>query len=427
MKTVFRAALLVVAIAGVACSRDSIPEGAARLTSTGRVLVTEPGGRPRSMEAGTVKAGSTVTVVEGWARLAVAGGTTYELRPSATFVVGRTPELTTGQLLVEAPTRRVTVASAGSAVVVDGVARITRSLGLDAAVYRGQAVLQSAGREFPVPALRQAAIPALGIVPTAATPLRVDPDDAWDRRLLAEAIALADELEARSLAFGPNVRPELPRDGSFFKDLLPGLGQEPAFSDTLLVPGRPAGETLVGASIVTASAKGAFGDRWQAVFGFRSEGATWGLVAMDQGVGAPAALTTVDAAVGRTRVRFAAPGPAAGGPSSPSPAGAGAAPVPGGPAAPAPPTPAPGIPPVTTPTTQPGTPAPSTPTTLPAVTVPPVTVPPAAKAPTSVPTTAPASSLVQPVVDTINGLLGRTTASVRRARLPGSAIPVGRR
>lgn len=412
MKTAVRAALLLVAIVGVACSKDSIPEGAARLTSSGRVLVTEPGGRPRSMASGTVKAGSMVAVTEGWARLAVAGGSSYELRPSTVFVVGRIPELASGQLLVEAPGGPVTVASAGSAVTVSGVARITRSLGVDAAVYRGQAVLQSAGREFPVPALRQAAIPALGIVPTAATPLRVDPDDAWDRRLLAEAIALADELEARSIAFGPNVRPDVPRDGSFFKDLLPGLGKEPGFSEILLVAARPAGETLVGASIVTASTKGHFGDRWQAVFGFRSEGATWGLVAMDQGVGAPAALTMVDAAVGRTRVRFGAPALDTGGTPRTGPAGAGVAPVPGGPAAPAPPTPAPAaaIPPVTTPPTQPGSPGPSTPTTLPAVTVPPVMVPSAGQAPGSGPTTTTTTvvpSLLQPVVDTLTGLLGR--------------------
>ena len=53
----------------------------------------------------------------------------------------------------------------------------------------------------------------------------------------------------------------------------------------LVDPDRPAGDVLVGATISGLDRGGSYADRWRAAFRFRDAGATWGLVAMDRGVG----------------------------------------------------------------------------------------------------------------------------------------------
>ena len=379
---------------GAACSRDGLRPGEARLTFTGRVLLGEDGKALKPVAGDRrIHDGDRVKVVAGEARIATASGVVYELRESD-FGLAPSPTLTMGELLVQSPRREVRVQAAGSEVLVRGAARLSRSLALTAGVYEGRAVLRSGGRDFTVRALRQAAVPAIGVLPTAATPVAYDDDDAWDRRFLGAAMAFGRELEARSRAFGPNVAPGEGRTPGFYRLLLPELEDETGFTAALLTPSRPPGETLVGATLAVSGRSGSFAERWRGVFGFRDEGAPWGLVALDQGVSdaADPVLRRLDSAIGRAPLRFsggtAALGPATT-PTTTSGAGGGSSGGGGGGGG--------GQRPTTTTTTQPG---PTTPTTQPGptsttttTTLPPVT------------TDTPADPLVEPVVDTLNGLL----------------------
>jgi hypothetical protein len=380
---------------GAGCSRDGLRPGEARLTFTGQVLLGEAG---KALQAVTgerrIHDGDRVKVVAGEARIATASGVVYELRRTD-FLLSSSPTLTAGELLVQSPKREVRVRSAGSEVLVRGAARLSRSLALTAGVYEGRAVLRSGGRDFALPALRQAAVPAIGVLPTAATPVAYDDGDTWDRRFLGAAMAFGRELEARSRAFGPNVARGEGRTPGFYRLLLPELEEETGFTASLLTPSRPPGETLVGATLAVSGESGSFAERWRGIFGFRDEGAPWGLVALDQGVSdaADPVLRRLDTAIGRAPLRFSggttALGPTtattaapAGGGSSGGGGGGG-----GGGSRPTTTTTQPGPT-----TTQPG-PGPTTPTTQPPVTVPPPV------------TGTPVEPLVEPVVDTLNGLL----------------------
>jgi hypothetical protein len=172
----------------------------------------------------------------------------------------------------------------------------------------------SAGRDLVVPALRQASVPAPGLVPAAATPLDYRADNPWDRRYLGDAIDLGDELQARSDGFTNQLQPGEGHTAGFYRQLLPALENEPAFTQALLQPDMLPGDTLIGAAITVEGKDGSFLDRWQSVFAFHDQGARWGLVALDQHVTRDPLLSTVDDALGRrpgaaTTAVVAAPAP----------------------------------------------------------------------------------------------------------------------
>jgi hypothetical protein len=388
-------ALVVVASVGAGCSRQELRPGEARLSVSGRVLLAKPGKAPKPVEKDAViHYGDRVKLVAGTARIEAADGAGYELRCGAIgcadatdFRLASDPTLEAGDLLVSAGPKPVLVHAAGSEVEVAGVARLSRSLAVSAAAYRGHVVLRSGGRPFTVHALRQAAVPAIGVLPTAATPLAYDDGDEWDRRLLGAAMAFGRELEARGRAFGPNVRPGEGRTAGFYEQLLPELDREPAFQTSWLTAGRSPGETLVGATIAVAGSRASFPERWRNVFGFRDEGAAWGLVALDQGVtDGPSVVARLDVAIGRAPLRFSEPTVLASAPATTTTTTSGTVPRRGGEGG-------------NGSTTSPSSPSSPTTTTTPATTTP--TTQPRQVLPTSTPT----DPLVVQVVDTLNGLL----------------------
>jgi hypothetical protein len=389
----------VFAVGAAGCNRDRLRPDEARLTLSGRALVSEDGGPLKPVDgARRIHVGDRVKMTTGSARVESADGRTYELRcdgeacaEGSDFEWSARPTLLNGEVLVSTQRKPVVIEAAGSEVEVTGLARVSRSLAVSAAAYRGDVVLRSGGRPFTVPALRQAAVPALGVLPTTASPVAYDEGDEWDRRVLGAAIAFGRELEARSQAFGANLRAGEGRTVGFYKMVVLALDAEPAFGPAMVDGARKPGETLVGAVIAAKSKKASFAQRWREVFAFRDEGAAWGLVAMDQGVSEGTQLVSeLDAAMGRAPLQFSGPATLAapvlsGGPAS----GTG-----------------------TAPTTRPTTPGTSTTTT----TRPPTggtttTQPPDDDdGPLPTPTTAtPADPvlvpLVEPVVNTLNGLL----------------------
>jgi hypothetical protein len=333
----------------------------------------------------------------GTATVSLPGGGTLELRAGSIvrFVDG--PQLGGGDLLVLAAGHTVTVgASASTAAVVHGAARLRRDLTFTVGVYQGNATVTSATRSLNIGAYRQASIAAVGLVPDAPSPLMLSGTDAWDRRELGAAIDLTEQLDAASRGFTASVPSGVPTSAGFFRTALTQL--PPTFTDALLTrapvgPSLPSaagqrapGEVLVGAAIVTQGKSGGFERRWQSVFAFRDAGAAWGLVAFDQGIDSHPLLDTLSAAINRSLLVFtqAPPPPIVAAAPTPSPS------TPGLLASP-PVTRVPGRTATTTP--------PASHHTLP--TTPTLTVP---TVPTPPPT--PASPVLDPVVQLLNGLVG---------------------
>jgi len=314
----FFGALLVAVLVGpllAGCSSNrSVRLGEARLEPHGAVLVAKPGGsytavtRPRTVKADvSVRVdGGSATVRLPSTELELRGGTELRLGPGH-------PELLAGDLLVVPSGNHIlTVTAAGTAMAVTGAARLSRGLAVSAGSYLGNVKVRSAGSALTVPALRQATVPALGQVPASPDPLSYVPRDQWDRRFLADAMDLGVELQARSDGANAQFRGQGTTPG-FYRLLLPQLDSQSAFDGSLLQPGRSPGENLVGASIAVVGKDADFRTRWGDIFRFRSEGAAWGLVAMDQGVlRTPGLLSTIDDALGRARLpgepALAAPG-----------------------------------------------------------------------------------------------------------------------
>jgi hypothetical protein len=308
-----RALLLLAALLPVlaACTSDGPGADEAHLVPEGVVQVAQPGGPWQTVGSPRrLSVGDRVRVRRGGAVLELAGGGRLELREESAVEVGARPVLLAGDLLVEASDRTIVVDADGTFVrLAGGSARLSRSLAFTVAAYTAALDLEGEGRSLEVPALRQAVVPAAGFLPNRPSPLRYDEADEWDRRFLGEAIDLGRELEAKSLGFTSQLREGEGATVEFFRSVLPLLTAEPAFGPELLQPGRPAGETLVGAVIAMQAEGRTFTRRWEAVFEFREAGAEWGLVALDHGVERDPLVAEVDAAIGRSapQLVFAAP------------------------------------------------------------------------------------------------------------------------
>jgi len=129
-------------------------------------------------------------------------------------------------------------------------------------------------------------------------PLVYRDSDAWDRRFLGDWIDLGRDLESGSRGLTGELPPGDRPSTVFYRRLVPGLRAQPAFTPSLLGRGHDPGETVVGAAITVTGRRGAFVQRWDGVFGFRDEGAAWGLVALDQLADRNALLAQIEAALG---------------------------------------------------------------------------------------------------------------------------------
>jgi hypothetical protein len=254
------------------------------------------GGERLALGAGDhqLAVGDELRVTDGRAVLALPGDGAIELRGgrapghNSQLVVGPVPLLLDGHALVVADDGAVRIDSGRTTLsLAGGAARVRASSSVTFSVYSGAGEVEALGRELPdgVPALRQVTVPATGELPRRTVPIVYDEEqpDPWDRRYLGAAIELDPQFRLRSRA----LERDLARDGSgsldaeFLARIVPGLASEKAFTDELLDPRRSIAETVIGASIVLSDSRD-FADRWRSTFDFRSQGAEWGLVALDQ-------------------------------------------------------------------------------------------------------------------------------------------------
>lgn len=297
-----RLAAVITALAVVvlpACSDDDVAEDEARLTVSGVVTLTPAGAAERIIYSGRdIAFGDIVRVDEGTASIELANGDIYEMRAGhggaepTQIEVGATPRLLAGEVLLSDgfPTPLqvgdVTVTARGATRVSADVPAITS--------FVGDAQVEGFGGATAVPALRTQILEA----DTAVRPLQIDISDPWDRRYLGEAYSLGERLEALSLGYTSDLQSSTDLSAEFFATVLPELGREPDFTDDLVVPARPAGETLVGAVIALTATEGTFRERWESVFGFRDQGASWGLVALAHDVRSTPVVDSIELALG---------------------------------------------------------------------------------------------------------------------------------
>lgn len=300
------AAILAIG-AGCSDNRVGSDEAVVDIEPGSRVLIGERNQGLKAVEGRrTVHTGAQVKVLSGSASIALPDGAKVDARKGTELEVGSPLSLVADDMLVTSGDKPVRVAVGGSEITVDGIARLTRDLAVSAATYRGTVTLRSAARTLEVPALRQADVPSLGVLPADPVPLRYDTADAWDRRFLAQAMELGEQLESRSQGFTNQLPPGQGTTPGFYRILLPTLEEEPAFGADLIPVDNDPGDTLVGAAITVSGTLGTFAERWGNVFRFRAEGATWGLVALDQQVNdATELVRTVDVAIGSQSFSFA--------------------------------------------------------------------------------------------------------------------------
>jgi hypothetical protein len=309
-------AALVVASA-TACSGGG-GGSSARLTVSGRAQVTTGGGSAQTVDGSrALHAGDRVKVDSGTAVIRLSADRALELRTGSEVALASggaqgagtadtalQPSLVAGDLLVTVPggsgaaDLRATVADS-SVSVAGGSARLTRGAAATVASYNARVTVASAGRSLNVPALRQVAVPAAGLLPGKPSPLIFKAGDAWDQRFLGDAIDLGNQLVARSRGFTAQLGPGEGHTTGFYRQILPALANEASFDVASLGPDRSPGEALVGLAIAVSGNRGSFDDRVASVFSFHDDGAAWGLVALDQGVSRAPLLAGVDEAIGR--------------------------------------------------------------------------------------------------------------------------------
>jgi hypothetical protein len=296
-------ALLVAPLAS--CSDDGPGEGEARLEVDGEAVVEREGGDRDTVDGDTdLSSGDRVTLTKGTAVMRLRGGTTFELRKgfgdaadTAVLMADR-PVLEAGDLLVVTSGVARVEADGTEVDVSEGAARVSRAFGMSVSAYDADVRLDSAGAVAEIPALRSMAVPDLGRPPRDPRPVSFDEDelDPWDRRYLGVAIELGKNLET----LAGELTDLLPEGGGrtegFFKLVLPGLEEEEDFDQPMIDLDRAPGETLIGAAITDLGENDSFTDRWREVFGFRDQGADWGIVAFDQEVRSEPLVGTVEEA-----------------------------------------------------------------------------------------------------------------------------------
>lgn len=326
------AALLVVSgLAG--CSKGGVEPGEARLRVDGVARVEyAKGGFELFDKSVTLHEGDVVQAVEGTFVLELADGARLEGRvarqgvKSSRVLLSEPPELEAGELLAVSSDGTMIDAAGTRFVLADRdkgqtAVRLSRSLAVGVAAYQGSVTIDSAGQERSVPGLRQMEISALGRPPATARPLIYDETDPWDLRYLGDAIELGRQLDAFARAYTASLDDDEGRTVGFYQLVVPGLDDEGDFTADLLAhqSARRQGDLLIGTAISLLGEAASFSERWSEIFAFHDQGATWGLVALDQGVNRVPLVRTVEQALNASSYEFtAASGPtvSSGGPGT---------------------------------------------------------------------------------------------------------------
>jgi hypothetical protein len=273
--TLFVVGLLSLGVA-FATTRPTAPllPGTARLVPGG-AAVTVHRGSPVSAADALLRAGDSITVNSGVATVRTAAGSLFARAGSAIAITDGAPRVTRGDVIVQG--KSFTVAMRSATADITGTARVRQALTLEIGMYNGGAVVRTMTETLGVPRLRRAIVAGAG-GPAAVqiAPLVLDATDNWDRKFLGDALELDVVLTARSRGLTMQV-------AGGGNSVLDKLLATPAWKDALTVlSDTPIGEVIVAAEL--ARAANLPKEAVEAALRLRSEGASWGLIALDQGV-----------------------------------------------------------------------------------------------------------------------------------------------
>lgn len=247
--------------------------------------VLGPGGEIRAQRGALVRLSSGKDAVE------LDGG---KLRVAA----GDRIVLVEGRALVEAAEHPMTISDESETIVARATKGIFRlDLGRRVAVYEGSAEVRFI-QSYPVSRLREL---ALATGEPELRPMRLDRDDRWDRRLLAEALELDRGIENVALegTYGAQVR-----DPAFYEarvqpsSAVAFLRAGPLQLTTLLREVAPT-DVLVGivVGLRIAENPGQLGQKFGEVIVLFRSGASWGLVAAELGLSGTDVLASLEQAL----------------------------------------------------------------------------------------------------------------------------------
>lgn len=324
--------LAAVTLLATSCSSDKETLRPMHLkVLSGTAELTREGSSKTVRGETSVRAGDRIAMSrDGAAELSLASGRLFELVETEVVVRGDTRvALEKGELLASLAAPALVSGGGLEVTSEEGVFRVDRSLSTRLGVYRGEASLQADEGPVAIPRLRQAIV-AGDVVPKAPKPLRIDPDDSWDRRFLQEAL----DLDLRLTSFGRGLEAQLGVGAgrSFFAKVMPAAA-DLGFLDPFLQSRRS--DVLIGLAVASEAVRseGAIADRFGQAFGLWSEGATWGLIAFEFGIGQSSIFDRLIELVRLAGIRLGGPispgGGSGGGPQpSPSPTSPGPRPTP---------------------------------------------------------------------------------------------------
>jgi hypothetical protein len=291
-----------IVVVGVDRAGVSVQPGEARLESRGIVEVAVDGlSFVRAEGSQILGRDDRVRVLDGTARLELPNSSMAELRAGSAVAIADGGDaalvLEAGDLLVEAPRDTVEVDGGTALISVVGSAKLRRGASLVAGVYDGNVMLMRDSNNFAVPRFRQAAVVGTGLLPDAPEPLALSRNDEWDRRMLPEVL----ELDTQLGALGQNFESSLPAGADVTPELYATMVPDAAGAVTQpLLAGRAPAEKLIGLVLVGLD-KGDLKARVDRVFGFRSAGASWGLVAADRNLNPVPVLGHLESALAAAR------------------------------------------------------------------------------------------------------------------------------
>lgn len=195
-------------------------------------------------------------------------------------------ELDRGDLLVETIEDGAFAAMVrGVEVRIAGTVRVTRSLSVRVAAYRGGALAVVAGATLEIPAYRQVIL-GPNALPTKTEPLRLDPDDAFDGLVAAELINLDRELAALRAGYEAQFGVLIPRLARL-EPIRQDAGEASLSFVTPVLSTWRAGDVIVGLVIaltLNARGDGSLATMFDEVRSQFFEGGSWAVIAAGFGL-----------------------------------------------------------------------------------------------------------------------------------------------
>lgn len=215
------------------------------------------------------------TARRGLADLRLADGRDIKMQPNTEIAIDSTRAVTSehGSVLIDAPARTIVVVDQVEASGTDAHFRVDSGFGSTRiGSYSGRVALTSPGQApLQVDRLHQSTVAAgdLG----NEVPYRIDMNDPWDLDVLERVVELENELDLLAQGFTRLLGNDRP-DVAYFRAL--AGGRDVSFVSRYLRR-RPI-DLLIGFTIAEHAA-GPLKKAFHSAFGYRDQGATWGIAA----------------------------------------------------------------------------------------------------------------------------------------------------